>query len=700
MADAGQGAAEGTDGDGRRGAGGRTSAVRRHRRLVLVLFSAVVTAILLGAIEGACRLAGFGGYRPTFVDAVTLENGSRLVFSDHGGPNSYFFTNRSNPGSLDLTAFVMPKPAGTFRVVVVGESAAKGNPYVRPLSAASLFESMLTDLRPDRKVEVINLGVTAVASYPVLGILREALEIEPDLVVAYLGNNEFFGAYGVASLHSAGRSPTAIRAIRTVRSLGIAQLMDSFRGSAPNTSRTLMETMLGQSFIAVEDPLRGAAARNLGTFVGEMIAACAARGVPIVVCTPPANERGLAPLGAPDLAGVPESERAAVAAELTRAEGLIASDPAGALTALDAMLARAPKHATAHHRRAQALVALGRLEESAAAFRMALDCDTMPWRPPALSVEAIREAVASHGGILCDLETAFRSASPGGAIGWELMDDHVHASLAGQELIARTLVRSLVGAPAAVAVDEARVLALPPAEVILGRAGANDYERYAASHAMRLLAGIPFFAQTNPGFQAHHEAICAAIEESAPEYAKIGMRRWLEVTTHAAAERPISGWVAEAALLRGAYRESIDLFRFASKAVTPYATWEFEYVYKSLMAEVRAGRLLGVSERQVATAAIGRIKDVLRAGPSESGGLELWAGLLHQILGELAPSIPYLETARRKVGPDSRLAADESLVRAYQLTGNPSAAKAIVDEGLTGPNAAAYRAMMPNGPFR
>ena len=686
---------EGTAQTARRRRGG--SAIQRHRRAILAGFSLIVTALLLLVIEGACRIAGYGGYRPTFVDAVTLENGSRLVFSDHGGPNSYFFTNRSNPGSLDPTAFVLPKPTGTLRVVIVGESAAKGNPYVHPLSAGALLESMLGDLRPDRKVEVINLGVTAVASFPVLGILREALEIEPDLVVAYLGNNEFYGAYGVASLHSAGRSPGMIRLIRMARGLGIAQWMDSFRGSPPNTSRTLMETMLGQSFVAVDDPLRADAARNLGTFVGEMIDACRDRGVPIVVCVPPVNERGLAPLGAADLAGVPEESRAGIPGLLHDAEALLDSDPAAALAALDRLASLAPKHATVRHRRAQALQALGKTAESAAEYQAAVNLDTMPWRPPASSIAAIRAADADHGAILCDLEAAFRAASDGGSIGWELMDDHVHASLAGQELIARTIVRSLVGAPAAVAVDPALVEGLPPPDAVLERAGANDYERYAASHAMRLLASIPFFEQTNPGFKAHHEAACSRIEAAVPPYARLGMRRWLEVTTHAGPERPITGWVAEAALQSGAYLDATPLFRFAARAVTPYGNWEFEYVYKALMSQVRAGRALGPAERQVATAELVRIRDSLRAGPSESGGAELWAGLLHQILGEVAASIPYLETARRKVGPESRLAADESLVRAYRMTGNADAARAIVEEGLAGPDAAAYRAMTSTG---
>jgi tetratricopeptide (TPR) repeat protein len=672
----------------------RSGRLQRHRKLVLLAFSLVLTLVIVGSIEFACRIAGFGGYRPTFVEAGRFPDGSALIVTDHGGPNSYFFTNRSNPGSLDPTAFVSPKPAKTFRIVIVGESAAKGNPYIRPLSAGAILQRMLADQWPDRQVEVINLGVTAVASFPVLGILTEALDHEPDLVIAYLGNNEFYGAYGVASLHSAGRSPWMIRLIRATRSLGIAQLIDSWRPAPPNTARTLMETMMGQSSIAPDDPLRSAAERNLETFVGAMVDRCAGRGVPIVVCTPPSNERDLAPLGAPSVESLGDAERAKVQEFIERARGALPADPAAALALIDEALHLAPNHATVHYVRGQALLRADRKAESASAFRKAVDLDSMPWRPPSSSVEAIRRAARAGGGILCDLEAAFHEASPEGSTGWELMDDHVHASLRGQFLIARSIAEKLATAPFAAPVDASRLPALASWESYAARLGDNVYERFAASHAMRLLAGVPFFQQTNPGFLEHHQEICTKIERSASIFARMGMQQWLDVTTHATEERPISGWVAEACLQNGAFDEAARLFRCAHGAVLPYGTWDLEYTYKSLMASVKGGHRLDAEDLQAAAKAIERASFLIAHDRSPSGAAEFWAGLLHQIRGELEPSITFFEGARPKLPPGSLVTADEALVRAYRATGRADRAAAIIDEGLRGPNANAYRALM------
>ena len=63
-------------------------------------------------LEGSLRIAGFGGYPATFVKIGDLADGSSLIFTDHGGPESFFFANRSRAGSLDPDALFTPKPPG------------------------------------------------------------------------------------------------------------------------------------------------------------------------------------------------------------------------------------------------------------------------------------------------------------------------------------------------------------------------------------------------------------------------------------------------------------------------------------------------------------------------------------------------------------------------------------------------------------
>lgn len=656
---------------------------RAQKVLILGVFSVFMTALVLGVLEVGCRIAGYGGYPPTFIEAGSLSDGSRVVFTDHGGPNSYFFASRSRGGSLDRTALVMPKPGDTTRIVIVGGSAAKGNPYPHPFTAGEFLEDMLEDVWPGRRVEVVNCGTTAVGAYPVLGIMTEALEYDADLVVIYTGNNEFYGAYGVASLHSAGRSPAMIGLIRSTRSLGIAQFIDQrLRPQAGDDGRTLMEKMVGRASIGPEDPARASAAGNLREFVGRMIARCRDRGVPVIVCTPPCNERGLAPLGEDDLSELAPQPREEVQALLTRAEAGMESDPEGTLESAESALAIMPGHARARWVRGSALFALGRFDEAHHDFALAVDLDRMPWRAPSASVEAVREAANSGGAMLCDLQAEFRRASPGGSIGWELMDDHVHASLRGQDLIARSIVRTLVGANGDLRVEASAVETLPQFEEYVQRFGWNPYSEYEAAHAMRLLGQIGFYQRSNRWFFERFDAVCARIEAHSRAEVVAEMRVWQDPGSHQGDWRPLAGMAGRVIYRLGLPGEAEPLFRVAAASVTPYSTWDLQYttLMLSCRAEVQGGLRPGdVAEAQ--GAAERGMFTVKHAG-LHTGEAERFTGELLQMCGRAAESVEYLRTASARLSGLDRVGAEMALVRALVGLGRADEAREVVNRGL------------------
>jgi len=513
------------------------------------------------------------------------------------------------------------------------------------------------------------------------------LEYEPDRVVVYVGNNGFYVAYVVASLHRAAWSTAVIRLVRAARSLAIAQTMDAVIGRyATRDAATMMEAMVGRSSIGPGDPVRAVAARHLKVFIGDMIDRCERRGVPVIVCTPPANERDLAPLGTADVSGLDASVRGALEARLLEAGG---PDAAGAEAAARAAIALHPEHATAHHLLGRALEAQGEIAEAGAAYRAAVDLDPMPWRPPAACVSAIREAVAEGGAVLCDLEGAFREESPVGSTGHELMDDHVHPSLRGQALVARSVARAMTELPGPVSVDAAALARLPEWEAYARRLGANPWDAYAAAHAMRLLGSIGFFRETNPEFLARHEAECARIESEAPPLVVSQLRAWT-ASAQGAEPPPITGLVGRALLSLGRAEEAEHAFRMAARSVAPYGLWDIQFTYLALAAR---GGPPDEAGRAEAGAAIERGRVLVESGGARSGLAEMFIGGLHQLRGEYAESIGPLAAAIPRLEGENRVAADEWLVRAYAATGRAGEARAVIDAGLRGPAAERYRAM-------
>lgn len=673
-------------------AGTRRPRSSRRARVLFVIFCLAVPVVVLGVLEGALRIAGFGGYPPTIRRVAQVE-GSELYITDSPGPASYFFANRSKSGSINQYSLVMPKPADTVRILAVGESAMQGFPEPMGFASTAFLQRMLASAWPEKRVEVINLGTTAVASFPVLGMLTEGLEFSPDLVVIYCGNNEFFGAYGVSSLHSAGRTPGAIRMQRRLRSLAIVQAAASLAPSAhAEQDRTLMEAMVRKSYTGPDDPSRGDAERNFREHIGAMIDRSRDKGVPVIVCTLASNEKDLAPMGSVDLSGLPVEQRTKVEGLVASGERASESDPAAAEASLREALGVAPAHARAHYFLGRALLAQGRRTEAAAAFQKAIDLDSMPWRPPGDLNQVLIDTAAARGVVLCDVRQAFRDASPDGCIGWELMDDHVHPSLKGQWMLARSIASAMTKLPSPLTLRQDFVDGLPGFEAAAVDVGENPYDRYGVAHTLRVLCSTGLFTQTSPWAFARFDAQAKALEAAMPAGVQAVAREWQKATTHTGGKRPMSAMAAQAILRSAAesrgpetqerVAEAERLFEVALRHVPAYSSWSVEYSYFVLACRLARSNELTEDDRVFAQAAIDRGKLLLGQGRSASGDAERYVGRLMMLRGEFAEAIPFLVTARPKLSGMDLVAADKALVECYVRTGKKAEAEALVQRGI------------------
>ena len=379
------------------------------KRRVFRLLAAALPFLILGAVEGGLRLAGRGGYPPFLREAGRLPTGETLCLVEPAASKPYFFANPDRPGYAEQTNFRMPKPAGTVRIFLAGESAAKGYPQPRNLSMAAFLQEMLQAAWPGREVEVIALGTTAVASFPLVYQVRDALRFDPDLFIFYVGNNEFFGAYGTGSLDAAGTfSPRVLRVLRALRGAALFQTLNEALRRKSDDSQTLMEQMIGRAAIPADSPLRAAAARNLEENLVAMLAQTEAADVPAIVCTTASNEADLAPLGAEDAEAGGDARQAEARRLLAEGEALLARDPAGAARLFQAATEQAPRQARARFLLGRARAAAGDRAGARAAFLAARDLDTLPWRPTSQTEEAIRSAARRGGAPLCDLAERFR----------------------------------------------------------------------------------------------------------------------------------------------------------------------------------------------------------------------------------------------------------------------------------------------------
>jgi len=118
-------------------------------------------------------------------------------------PSFWFMTNAQGfppveRGAAALRSYAIPKPHGTFRMVILGGSTVEGNGVNTPFDslpaklAARLQQAFDAAPHPGfDRVELINAGVSNYASdQEYLHLLADILPLQPDLVLVYDGWND------------------------------------------------------------------------------------------------------------------------------------------------------------------------------------------------------------------------------------------------------------------------------------------------------------------------------------------------------------------------------------------------------------------------------------------------------------------------------------------------------------------------------
>ena len=489
-----------------------------NRTWFLRLVALGVGVALVVVAEGLLRFVPGLGPSPLVVTLVEDEGTGESLHATSRFYAQRFFAQYKGrlaaAGQMGEHFFVEPAPANRYRVVFVGASTVQGFPHPRRLAAASFLQAMLADAWPEREVEVVNLGITSIASFAVAQVVEDALVLSPDLVVVYTGHNEFYGLYGAGRYH---------RLQFFLRQLHLTHLVDGLLGGigARDEPTDLIKMAAARGEVPLHGPGRAMAEQNLRDNLRRVARVCERAQVPLVLCTIVANDAGFAPVGSTEGGEAWKARVEQAAQVLTR--GYVAPDDAeDALQQLEQAAALASEHAWLWYLQGRALERLGREAQAQRAFRKARDLDTMPWRAPTAHNAVIRAVAKEHGAVLADVEAAFADAAPAQGVGWEWMVDHVHFSVAGQALLARTVLHSVA---ALQAID---LELLRSAEVYRRDLGDLPVERVVAYNKMgAMLAQAPLH-QYN-GHNARYLKQLAAMEGQRLSLGeRRGVEQWIE----------------------------------------------------------------------------------------------------------------------------------------------------------------------------
>jgi len=443
----------------------------RSKRITFTVILLVLPVLLLLLMEGGLRLFDDGSDFALARKVVEAEGEWWEI--NQNVARRYFgmapeFARQSEEGRVRLS-----KTPQILRVICLGESSMAGFPYNKNATMPGILRTYLQMLLPQREVEVLNLGIAATNSFTVRDLMPEVVRLQPDVILIYVGHNEFYGALGAGSNFHLGSNRSLINLylrllrLRTFRLLqeGIRKFSRAVRGgkSAADLAAPVMQQMAREQTIAPDSELRRITADAFEQNLLEALAVAQQAGVPVVISDLVSNLREQPPFVSLAKASLTPAEKQRWQTAFTAgSQHLKTGRPDSALAHFAPAAALDSTHAELCYALGQSWLACNQPEKAARWFAAARDVDALPFRAPGALNAIIHRVSAQRKVPLVEMERTFREASPRGLIGDEFICEHLHPTVTGYAKMAKAFLQRLQAASLLPAgIDSTAIARLP-----------------------------------------------------------------------------------------------------------------------------------------------------------------------------------------------------------------------------------------------
>lgn len=373
-----------------------------------VLFFVILEIIL--------RSTNYLGNTDLFIDPK-IPTDEYLIPNPNFAARYFFYTNVIPNPSIDV--FLADKPENGYRVFAMGGSSAAGYPYGFNGTYSRVVNDVLQDAMPDKTVEVINVGISAVNSYTLYDQVDEIIEHKPDAIMVYAGHNEFYGALGVGSNENLGGFPGFVRFylklqrfktflfLRTIIVGSGKWFATTFGGEVPDENATLMERIINSRSIELDSPKHQLAMVQFESNLSAIVQEFQSKNIPVFIGSVASNLKDHSPF-----------------VDITDGE-----QPSALKTFYEA----------------QAAYDAGNYLEARNSFRLAKDLDGLKFRAPT-EINKIIKSVSDHfsNAYYVPVEENMEDISPNSIIGFNVMLEHLHPNQKGYFSVGKSFSEQLL----------------------------------------------------------------------------------------------------------------------------------------------------------------------------------------------------------------------------------------------------------------
>jgi tetratricopeptide (TPR) repeat protein len=397
--------------------------------------------LVAGALELSLRFFGYG-YSTDFFKPMRIGQKDFLVENDKFSLRFFPPELARLPPPLRMNA---RKEEGVYRIFILGESAAMGDPEAA-FGAGRYLGVLLRERFPAMKFEVVNVAMTAINSHAILSIARSCARRKADLWIVYMGNNEMVGAFGAATILGPKAPPlTLARLHLATQKTRLGQLLLALsrrlsgKSSLPPSWGGMQ--MFAANRVGPEAPAREAVYRNFQRNLEDIIRVGLDSGVRVILSTMAVNLKDCPPFASVSNSNLPPSERIQLDQRLSEAGARVAkADFAEAAQRYQDAADLDPKSAELQFHWADCLLRLTNAAAARIHLGLACDYDALPFRADSwinTLLTATAKRFEGQGVVFCDAAGALATNSPVGIAGQESFYEHVHFNFDGNYRLAR-----------------------------------------------------------------------------------------------------------------------------------------------------------------------------------------------------------------------------------------------------------------------
>jgi tetratricopeptide (TPR) repeat protein len=363
------------------------------------IFILIIPILFFVLLEISLRIFSYGND-----DRVWVDISPEMQILNPEVSKRYFFNTKNAPFSVESFIYKI-KNENSFRVFVLGASSGAGYPYLSSASFSKFLRKKLEILYPSTSIEVSNFGMAAINSYAIRDLVPELLDKKPDLILIYLGHNEYYGALGVGSIESFGSSRFIVnttlwlnkfKSVELLRNIinGIIALISSNEITGDGT---LMAQMSKDKLIKYNSEVYWSGIEQFEGNFRDILSMCKEANVPVIASTLASNVKDLQPFVSSE-----DSEYPTAAAVFKEAKGNLR---------------------------------FGDIDSAKSLFIFAKDLDALRFRAPEEINKVISRLCNEFDYPVIESDSLLNFTSEDGIVGNELMTDHLHPNVKGYQLI-------------------------------------------------------------------------------------------------------------------------------------------------------------------------------------------------------------------------------------------------------------------------